>query len=231
MADELRTGTPEEQVTPSAQPTTTTSPSGHIDPEEYYALQGQVARYEAAFERLNPQADRIKRLVEDPDAQRIFDDAVSAMEAMKARNAPEVPAEFKPIYDKVSKLEEFADRFTKQQEEIAQAPQREFTQRWQEWQNSRENNRFYDRLRQEQPDLKPRDLQYLAQVAAEKDFAPLEEIWKENSWRFNHTKAAAPPASLRADAGDVGIPAPSESGKAVTMRDRIAELERARRGA
>jgi hypothetical protein len=234
MADETRTDQPDLGIsTPPVQsPSPTTQPSGHIDPEEFYALRDQNARYEAAFERLNPQADRIKRLVEDPDAARIFDDATSAMESLRKRNEPQVPQEFRPIYDKVSKLEEFADRFTKQQQEAAEAPQREFTQRWQSWQNDRNNNRFYERLNLDHPEVakNPADMQRLASLAAEKNFAPLEDVWKEESWRFVKSAAPKPPPSLRSDAGEIGIPNPSDGAKTQTLRQRAVELERARRG-
>jgi uncharacterized protein with von Willebrand factor type A (vWA) domain len=229
MADEL-----EQQHTAPATPSVSTEAgsafSGHIDPEEYSQLQAQVAQYQTAFDRLNPQAARIQRLLEDPDAANLFDNAYESYKNLQKSQEPEIPENVRPLYAKVSKLEELADQVLKEREDAANKPQREYQEKWQAWQNSPANDRFYKRLIHDNKDLKARDLQYLAQVAAEKDFAPLEEVWKEEQWRFVPQQRSAPPSSLRSDNGEVGIPGPSQTGtQEKTMRGRLVELERERR--
>lgn len=198
---------------------------------EYDAMQEQLAQARATFEVLNPHAARLEKLVKEPRYAEIFDDAVSAYENIRTRSQPQVPDEIKPVFEKVSRLEKFVDDFESRRKADEERPQREFSQHYNEWQNSPTNNRFFTRLMADHPELKPRDIQYLAQVAAEQNFEPLEAVWKKESWRFERAGTSAPPTSQRADAGEVGsAPSPSGSTNGPTMRERIIELERARRG-
>lgn len=221
-----------QQVPPAATEPVSSPPQPAVDLEQYEHLRQQVQQAEAAFERLSPHQKRIQRLLEDPEAGELFDSALSSYERMRAERQPPVPAEFAPVYEKVSKLEKFVDKYEEREKEAAERPQREFQARYQEWQNSPVNNRFFARLMADHPELKPRDLQYLAQVAVEANFEPLEATWKKESWRFERQGTSAPPTSQRADAGDVGIPGgkPAAATGGPTMRERIIELERARRG-
>lgn len=182
------------------------------------------------YESLNPHAARIERLMRDPQAGELFDNALRAYESMQ-KQGPKVPEEMRPVYDKVSRLEKFVDDFEARQKADAERPQKEFQTRYTDWANSPANNRFFTRLMADHPDLKPRDMQYLAQVAAESGFEPLEAIWKKESWRFERPGFQAPPTSLRADAGEVGSAPQGGPPPGVTMRQRIIDLERARRGA
>lgn len=166
----------------------------------------------------------------DPHAAELFDNAVKAYEQFEANNRPKVSDEVRPIYDKVSKLEKFVDDYEAARQSELERPQREFMAKYNDWQNSPANNRFFQKLTVDHPELKPRDIQYLAQMAADDNFAPLEAVWKKESWRFVQQGTAAPPTSQRADAGEVGS-APQPNGQGgPTMRERIIELERARRG-
>jgi len=230
VSEPITLGTAPSENVPAPQPTPA-GDSGHIDPEQYYALQEQVARYESALHRLDPHADRIKRLMDDPDAAKLFDDSLAAYEQMRARQGPQIDEAQRPIYEKVSKLEQFVDRFEQQQRAEAEKPQREFQSRWDHWQNDPVNNRFFQRLTADHK-LEQKDLQWLAQEAVAHDFAPLEEVWKENSWRFVKAESSPPPPSLRSDSGEIGVPAATKvTPDAVSMRQRIVELERHRRGA
>lgn len=234
MADDQQ-----QQTTPPITPTTETTappapPSQSIDPGEYEALLQENAQWRAAFAGLEPQAERIKRLRDDPNAAQLFDNAISAYENFEKQRGPQIPDDQRPMYDKISKLESFVDRYEQQQKDEAERPQREFAARYNDWQNSAANNRFFTRLMADHPGLAPRDVQYLAQCAAEKNFEPLEETWKREGWRFVKPGDTAPPSSLRTDVGEVGIPsestrsAPPNGGP--SMRDRIVQLEKQRRG-
>lgn len=230
MPEEPTTSVPSQPEAISQQPSATPSP---IDAAEYEALLQENAQWRATFASLEPQADRIKRLRDDPNAAQLFDNAVSAYEEIERKRGPKVSEELSPIYDKVSKLEGFVDEYRAQQKNEAERPQREFMSRYTDWQNSAANNRFFSRLMADHPELKQRDIQYLAQVASEQNFEPLEETWKRESWRFLKPGEATPPSSLRTDVGEVGIPGESQKGasdQGPSMRQRIVELERARRG-
>lgn len=184
----------------------------------------------STYEAINPHAARIERLVRDPHAGELFDNAVRAWEQIESQKT-KVPDEIRPVYEKVSRLEKFVDDFETRQKAEQERPQREFQTHYNDWANSPANNRFFTRLMADHPDLKPRDVQYLAQVAVENNFEPLEATWKKESWRFERPGYSAPPTSLRADAGEVGSAPRSGPPEGKTMRDRIIELERARRGA
>jgi hypothetical protein len=220
-----------DQIQPNPPVETPAPPTAveHIDPAEYAQVQARNAQLEATFESLNPHAQRIKRMLDDPDYVRMIDETEAAAEAIRARQAPRVPPELAPIDGRLSKLEQVADEYLNARKAEAERPQREFAEKWNKWQNDPINDRFYRRLTADHPDLDPSDFQWLAQRAAQKDFASLETIWKENEWRFVQAKREAPPPSLRANAGDVGIPGPSSGGAPKqSMRERIVELERPR---
>lgn len=178
---------------------------------------------------LEPFADDIRSIVQDETKRNVARESWKALSDMEQRRKPPVPDEIRPVYEKVSKLEEFADTLMAERKAAAEAPQREWEQRWQAWQNDPSNNRFYERLKHDHPDIGTPELQYLAQKAASDNFAPLEEVWKKYETRFVAPKPAAPPTSLRSDAGDIGIPAPSNGSQAKTLRERTIELETARR--
>ena len=220
----------EQQVPPASTEPAPTQSAPSIDPAEYEALQNEVRQSRQAFAMLDPHSDRIRRLLEDPNAAQLFDRSISAYETMERERAPRVPDEMQPMFEKVSKLESFVDKYEAAQKAEAERPQREYQQHYLEWQNAPSNNRFYQRLIVDHSDLQPRDIQYLAQVAAEKNFEPLEETWKREGWRFVKAGEATPPSSLRTDAGEVGIPGDSQRGAQGNMRDRIVQLEKARRG-
>jgi hypothetical protein len=224
------------QPQPTAQPSPSAPPVSEPDTitvsrADYDAMQDQLHQARSTYDVLNPHSSRIERLIKDPHAAELFDRAVRAYEDM-GRREPEIDPSIKPVWDKVSRVEKFVDEFEARQKDEAERPQREFTARFNDWQNSPANNRFFTRLMTDHPDLRPRDLQYLAQVAAENQFEPLEAVWKKESWRFERPGSSAPPTSLRADAGEVGsAPQPGQPPQGKTMRERIIELERARRGA
>lgn len=222
---------PLETSAPTAPAVETSAPSGHIDPEDYAALQSRLSQYEALTQRLSPYASDIQWMVENPDyAPNLVRDARKAYDRVREESGPQVPQELQPIVSKLSRLEKIADDYERQQKEIQEAPQREFANRWQAWQTDPRNEKFYNRLKTEHPDLTNRDMAYLAQTAADNGFEPLEQVWKSNEWRFVPQARTAPPPSLRTDSGEVGIPgAANGQTQEKSVRDRVIELERARR--
>lgn len=217
-----------QQNVPPPQPPAAPEPERVIDPREYDVLQRQLADAQATFAALQPHADRIRRLVEDPTASTLFDDALDAYKRVQEKQGPKIDPTVAPVYEKVSRLEKFVDDLESRQKAEAERPQREFMQHYTAWTNDASNNRFFERLMVDHK-LEPHDLRWLAQVATNNNFEPLEETWKKESWRFvRGASATPPPTSLRAEAGDGTAGAPS--GPQGTMRDRIIELERARTG-
>ena len=193
-------------------------------------LQRQLADAQATFTALQPHAARIRRLVDDPTAATLFDDAIDAYKRVQEKQGPQIDPTMRPVYDKVSRLEKFVDDLEARNKAEAERPQREFNDRYTAWQNDPTNNRFFERLRTDHQ-LAPHDVRWLAQVAANNNFEPLEEVWKKESWRFvRGASATPPPTSLRAEAGDGTAGATGGGPPQQTMRDRIVDLERARLG-
>lgn len=218
---------PQTQVPPTPPAPDTTERV--IDPREYDVLQRQLADAQATFTALQPHADRIRKLVEDPAASQLFDDALDAYARVQAKQGPRIDEGVRPIYDQVSRLTKFVDDLEARNKAEAERPQREFMEHYTTWANSQQNNRFFERLMVDHK-LEPHDLRWLAQVAANNNFEPLEDVWKKESWRFVRGAAAAPPpSSLRAEAGD-GTAGSATGTDGQTMRSRIIELERARLG-
>jgi hypothetical protein len=218
-------------TTTAPDPTTTTPPPSTetvIDPREFEVMQRQLADANAAFAALQPHEERLRWLLEDPNAGTLIDDAREAYRRVQEKSGPKIEPGMQPIYDKVSKLEKFVDDIETRQKAEAERPQREFNDRYNTWSNSRENNRFFERLMADHQ-LQAHDLRWLAQVAANNNFEPLEEVWKKESWRFVKAASTPPPHSLRAEAGD-GTAGGSQAGQGPTMRERIIQLERARLG-
>lgn len=221
---------PNQPTIETTPPLTTEAPPTAVDPREYELLQRQLDEARSVFTTLDPHADRIKWLVEDPEAARLVDNARKAYEQYRHEQEPLVPPDQKPIYDKVSKLEKFVDDYTAQQQAAREAPQKQFAQAYDQWQHNPANERFYQRLVVDHPDLQRRDIQYLAQVAADNNFSePLEAVWKKEGWRFTQQPSSAPPTSLRTDAGEPGT-AGNATGGETSLRSRVIQLERERRG-
>jgi len=220
---------------PSPQPAPPSTPAS--DPEtisvnraEYDALQEQLAQARATFDVLNPHASRIERLIRNDRAGELFDNAWNAYEGIQARNEPQVPDNVKPLYDEVKRIGKYVDDYETARKSELERPQREYDARKQEWINSPANNRFFQKMQADHPKMKKYDVERLAAIAFENDFEPLESVYRREAWHFANQQTPAPPSSQRADAGEIGS-APSPNGQGgPTMRDRIIELERARRG-
>lgn len=219
--------------------------SGHIDPALYNEAVRRLQGYESAWERMNPIADQIKLMVDDPEAVEVFKNGWTAYQDMKKRQQPQVPAGMEALDKNVSKLVSFMDRYEAQEREREEAPKKQWQAKWERWLNDPDNERFYLRLKSEQPQLfdeshlggKPM-MDFIAQYAASQDFAPLSEVWKKYSNNFVQsapTPVPTPPKSLVAGDGEPGIPGTSpgaqQTGKSSqqAMHDRLIQLEQARR--
>jgi hypothetical protein len=224
---------------PLIQPTpapASVEPSGHIDPQDYQAAVARAAQFDALVEQLSPHAEKIRMLVENPEYGEVASNAWSAYDEMKKRQQPKIDPSLQPLAEDIGVIRKMADTLAKERQEAAEAPQKARQQKWNTWTHDPANERFYNKLKTDHPDLEDGDFRRMAELAAAKDFAPLATVWNENSWRFVKAERNAPPISLSTDAGDPGIPGPStpaapEGGPTPqeAMRNRIIELERARR--
>jgi hypothetical protein len=206
MSDELN-GNIDPQNPPASAVEERGGASGQIDPAEYYRLQGEYAQMSSALERLAPHADRIKRMIEDPDAAQIFDNSLSAYEELRKKQQPQLPPELQPLYDKVSKLDEYAETMRKRDEEAALAPQREAKAKYDKW--IEDAKPFAQRLLSQHPELNENGgaaWTYLEQSAAANGYESFDKTWKREGHKFIKDSASAPPTSLRADSGEIGIP-------------------------
>jgi hypothetical protein len=200
-----------------------------IDPREYDILQRELQGYRNTLTVLDPHAERIRKLVENPEAARLFDNALNAYEKYQESQGPQIPDEQRPLYDKVSKLEKFVDDYAAQQKAAAEAPQRQAAQALDAWSHDPANERFYQRLRADHPTLVQDDWTLLSHLAGANNYESLEDTWKKYSWRFVREQSSAPPSSLRTDAGEPGTAGEARPG-AQSARERVIELERERRG-
>lgn len=219
---------PEEPVQPTGQiAPPVTEPSGQIDPAEYYRMQDELRQAQGVFERMAPHAERIRKIVEDADAAAVFDRSYEAFENMRKGQEPQIPAELRPLYDKVNKLDQFAENFTKQQQEAIEAPQREMELQRQAWVAS--NIATAKRLSAEHPELQDYGgiaYEYMQRAAEAEGYKlTLEQVFKRDGKRFVKEVAPAPPPSLRADTGDIGIPGDStprrDDKTPVNVRDEL----------
>ena len=78
---------PESASTPSSAPAT---PSSGVDPDYVRYLEEQAAAYQATVAQLNPYADQIKYLLENPKAKDIFDVSRQAFEDQMERSKPKI---------------------------------------------------------------------------------------------------------------------------------------------
>lgn len=210
-----------------------TAPSFEESPE-LLALRERSAQFDALLERLGPYSEEVKWLVEHPDyAPGLVRNARSAYERMQSEQQPQIPDWYKADHEQLSKLGKLAENWEQQQKDAIERPAREWAARWEAWKNDPANDRFYKKLRADHPELKKSHFVFLAEEAAESNFAPLEQVFNENRWMVARSeRPAPPPPSSRASAGDVGIPGPSTQSGAPekTARERVIELERIRQG-
>lgn len=187
-----------------------------IDPQEYTRLQQRARELEqyqqetqAVFEQLSPHSARIKRMVEDENAARLFDDSLASYEAMQARHKPKLGDEWNPENNPwLKKIDELYDEvkgFRKQSDEYQNAQQQQVNQRL-----LAENTKISEQLIEKYPHL------------AENDYAGIKMIASygiQNKLSFSDAASALEPAyrrdaktepTLRSNVGAPGVPGASE---------------------
>jgi hypothetical protein len=193
------------------------TPPSSIDAGEYARMQQHVRELEqyqtetqAVFEQLSPHSARIKRMVEDESAARLFDDSLASYEALSARSKPKLGDEWNPennpwlkkideVYDEVKSFRKQSDAYGEQQQQ--QVNQRLLS----------ENTKLSEQLIEKFPHL------------AEADYAGIKMIASygiQNKMSFSDAASALEPAykrersvepTLRTTAGAPGVPGASEN--------------------
>ncbi|GAC1407117.1 MAG: hypothetical protein NVSMB64_13590 [Candidatus Velthaea sp.] len=179
------------------------APSG-LDPSQYYAALEEVNEWRKVGQQLTPHEQRIKRLIEDPDAAGLFDSAYESYERQRESAKPKLGAEWSPetnpIIRDMQEVSEYV-RETRKREEQHRASQQQ--------ERAQAEFGYAKRLLAERPDfgadensLTPRGqfvFSSLATYARDRGMT-IEQAWKANADLFATPQAAAPPRSLRADA-------------------------------
>jgi hypothetical protein len=208
-----------------------TPPSSGIDAGEYARMQQHVRELEqyqtetqAVFDQLSPHSARIKRMVEDESAARLFDDSLASYEALSQRNKPKLSDEWNPEVNpwlkKIDAMYDQVQSFAKDSGDYKQQQQQEVNQRL-----LSENTKLSEQLIEKFPHL------------AESDYAGIKMIASygiQNKMSFADAAGALEPAykrersvepTLRTNVGAPGVPGNSE-GKldSVDLVARATEL-------
>jgi hypothetical protein len=187
-----------------------------IDAGEYARMQQQLRELQqyqqetqSVFDQLAPHSARIKRMVEDESAARLFDDSLASYEALQSRNKPKLSDEWNPeINPYLKKIDELYDEvktFRKQSDEYGQQQQQQVNQRL-----LSENTKLSEQLIEKYPHL------------AENDYIGIKAIASygiQNKMSFADAASALEPTykrdravepTLRTTAGAPGVPGASE---------------------
>jgi hypothetical protein len=206
-------------------------PSPSIDPNEYAQMQARLSELEnyqlesqEVFNQLQPHSARIKRLIEDETAQRIFDDSLSAYESMQQRNKPKLSDEWNPevnpYLQKLEKVYDVVNNFEQKASQYEQVQQNEANQRL-----LAENTKLSEQLIEKFPHLAEQNYAGISMIAA---------YGLQNKMSFSDAARALEPVyrretaepTLRPELGAPGIPGNSTKDGEVDMVQRAAELIR-----
>lgn len=201
---------PAEQREPEIAPAPSAAVAPSVDPALLQAQQ-ELQQYRTAIDALQPHADIVARLMEDPDAAKLINESLSAYDTIR-RQQPQIPDEIRPVYDKVSYLSDKLDSYEKERDKAAAAAQ---AAKDAEAQAQLQVEMAYaSRLIAEHPELQENNYRAIRTIKqyANEDGISFESAYKRYGNSFTKNKAeSAPPASLRADAGEIGIPAQSRA--------------------
>lgn len=204
------------------------TPPSSIDANEYAQMQNRVRELEqyqtetqSVFEQLSPHSARIKRMVEDENAARLFDDSLASYEALSARNKPKLSDEWNPEVNpwlkKIDAMYDQVQTFAKDSGDYKQQQQEQVNQRL-----LQENTKLSEQLIEKFPHL------------AEGDYAGIKMIASygiQNKLSFADAASALEPAykrersvepTLRTNVGAPGVPGASEG-----KLDNVDLVERA----
>lgn len=191
--------------------------------------QERATQYESVLQQLAPYASEIQELFFDADpSERAFLQQARKLYKEQGSQTPELPPELKAIHDDVVYLKDYVSEARKAQEQQQKAAQQESFAR---------DYQYAQRLAAERPDLLEDNGWAISALKgyADQNHLTLEQAWKKVGSRFaKPQKQAAPPSSLRGDAGEIGIPGRSDTQAASTemsLRDRLLmELRKQRTG-
>jgi regulator of replication initiation timing len=193
------------------------TPPSSVDPNEYAQMQQKLRELEqyqqetqSVFDQLSPHSARIKRMVEDENAARLFDDSLASYEALSARNKPKLSDEWNPEVNpwlkKIDAMYDQVQSFAKESTDYKQQAQEQVNQRL-----LQENTKLSEQLIEKFPHL------------AESDYAGIKMIASygiQNKMSFADAASALEPAykrersvepTLRTNVGAPGVPAASDN--------------------
>lgn len=194
-------------------------PSTSVEPS-LEQLQREIAARDAVLQQLAPYAQEIQELFFEatPEERAFLKQARGIYKEQGSTSGPQIADEMKPLYDKVSYLEDFVRKQEQSVEQQRKNEQQEAFAR---------DYQYAQRLAAERPDLLEDNGWAISALKgyADQNRLTLEQAWKKVGSRFaKPSKAAAPPTSLRADAGEIGIPGRSDTQAAssdMSLRDRL----------
>lgn len=204
---------------PVTEPSVSASAPAYAGPtaEEWAAAQAELAAARQLYATLEPHAERVRRLVEDPEYGEFADqgfDAYKHMRESRKPAEPEVPEWARPI------VEDY--RTNKQSLE---AQQRAEHDKW-----VRDNVEFAQRLAAEHPYLKEKNrLKQLGAFADSLSNVEGRRVGIEEAWKIQQgfaPRATTPPPSLRADSGAAGIPDNTPANADAYRKDFHGEMVR-----
>lgn len=207
------------------------APSYSIDPNEYerlrqenYRLSQEQEQYQGFLEQLSPHAERVKRLLADDTAARIFDDSISAYESIQQRSKPSLPPEWDPERNPVVK------RILDMDERISKFDQRTqaYDQQVQEQANQKivaESIDFARRLASEYPVLAENNWRGFNAIVAYSQTrnVPLELAAEELKPMYAQTNPAVGAPTLRSGAGQIGVPTPTPRSEG-DLKERFVQI-------
>lgn len=206
MADDLNQGA-QSQGQPAPSPTVPTPPSSPPVPQDYEELRKFREEYEPFLQAVAPFYEDIAPIIQDEETREFYRRSRKALEESKKAAEPQVPPEFQPVVDRFEKTLTPLVEYVNQDRAAKEARQRAEQEAAQ-----RENLAYAQRLVADHPALAEDEyagIDMLASYAAKRNIS-LEEAWKRKSSTLGVApRPAAPPRSLRGDAGAPGVPGES----------------------
>lgn len=177
--------------------------------------------YEPVLQRMDPHADDIKRLVEDEDYRNFHKQSYSTYQQLREQQKPQIDPALAPVMEELREVRGYVDSQRAAETSRATAATQEAANA--QWAKVTEAAR-------ETPWLANDNYKAAFEVAhfgdsrGIKDFGDALSAYKqEMATRFG-APAAVAPRSLRADAGDPGVPGPKAAPKITGPQDIRARL-------
>jgi DNA repair ATPase RecN len=182
------------------------------------------------LERLQPYADDIRSFVENEDDREFYRQAREARKRIAEAQAPQIDPSLKPVLDKFEPVAQYVNDLQRREAEAAQRAQQETAQA--QWSHVQSLARDHSWLA-ENNYAAAFDVAAYGDRRGIKDFDKAFDAYRqEMTGRFNSAPASPPPRSLRADAGNPGVPGPKAPGPITSQADirtRLAAALRSQR--